>query len=58
MSCTASICSKVAVTAAAPTRLQGTKTDQNWAPTWPRRSRGRSVCNWGWALAMSVAVKS
>ena len=39
-----SICSSVAVTAASPVSVAGTNTDQNWAPTPPARSRGRSVC--------------
>ena len=42
--CPASTCSRVALTASSPVSDDGTKTDQNWAPTPPRRRRGMSVC--------------
>ena len=52
---TRSICSRVAVTAASPASSAGTYTDQNWPPTPPARSRGRSVCVKSVRPAISIA---
>ena len=48
--CTTSICSSVFCTAAAPHMSVGMYTDQNCAPSPPRRMRGMSVCRHWWRI--------
>ena len=55
---TRSTCSRVWVTARSPGRLLGAYTDQNWPPTPPSRSRGRSVAVVGTRPAMSRRSRS